>query len=142
MGRRKNHLQLSLQLARSARYKKDDSCPPPPAELLDVDAENSEECDWDGTVNYYPSSDSDSEFGDDACESEESEYSELEEEDLVQVLQAEIEALSQPLPYDEIMGKLQKTGKRRNRTKASDTMDTLPEHNVTMRKREIRKKGI
>ena len=36
----------------------------------------------------------------------ESEYSELEEEDLVQVLQAEIEALSQPSPYDEIMRKL------------------------------------
>ena len=44
MGRRKKHLQLYLQLARSARYKKDDSCPPPPTELLDVDAENSEEC--------------------------------------------------------------------------------------------------
>ena len=57
------------------------------------------------------------------------------------MLQAEIEALSQPSPYDEIMRKL--TGKRRNRTEASDTLDTLPEHDVTMRRKcEIRKKGI
>ena len=77
-------------------------------EPVDIDDSIEDECDWDGSVNYYPSSDS--EFkennSDDGYGSEESEFSELEGKDLKESLQkaleAEIALLTQPTPYEDI----------------------------------------
>ena len=70
-----------------------------------------DECDWDGSVNYYSSSDSEFEENDldDGYGSEDSEFSELEGEDLKESLQKALEAelalLTQPIPI-RIFGKL------------------------------------
>jgi hypothetical protein len=76
--------------------------------LVDINNNLEDECDWDGSVNYYPSSDSEFEENDsdDGYGSEDSEFSELEGEDLKEslqkVLEAELALLTQPTPYEDI----------------------------------------
>ncbi|KAF8220442.1 hypothetical protein L208DRAFT_1382661 [Tricholoma matsutake] len=68
------------------------------------------ECDWDGTVNHYLSSVRDSAWtdseADDEDDSEGTEYSDLEGDSLVESLQktleAELESLRKPTPYEAI----------------------------------------
>jgi hypothetical protein len=68
------------------------------------------ECDWDGTVNHYLSSDSDCAWtnseADDEDDSEGTEYSDLEGDSLMEslkkTLEAELESLRKPTPYEAI----------------------------------------
>jgi hypothetical protein len=76
--------------------------------LVDNNDNLEDECDCDGSVNYYPSSDSMFKENDldDGYGSEDSEFSELEGKDLKKSLQKALEAelalLTQPTPYEDI----------------------------------------
>ena len=98
MGRRKKHLQLSLQLARSARYEKDDHVHLHPPSCLMLMPKTLRNVTGMGLSITIPPQTVTRNL---EMMLMNPRYSELEEEDLVQVLQAEIEALSQPSPYDE-----------------------------------------
>lgn len=57
---------------------------------IDLSSDSDKECEWDGTVNHWVSSDSDSAWSDsdgDGYDSEGTEYSELEGQDLLESLQ-------------------------------------------------------
>lgn len=76
--------------------------------LVDINDNMEDEHDWNGTVDYYPSSDSEFEENDsdDEYGSEDSEFSELEGKDLKESLQKALEAelafLTQPTSYEDI----------------------------------------
>jgi hypothetical protein len=81
----------------------------PPSLHLDLTHDSGEECDWDGTVNHCLSSDSDYAWTDSDTKgynSDETEYLELEGEDFLESLQnslqAEMELLGNPTPYETI----------------------------------------
>jgi hypothetical protein len=81
---------------------------PSPAPQIDLSTDVDEECRWDETVNHWLA-DSDSDFtwtDSDGEEESDSEFSELEGDDLLKSLQSSLEAkldiLNQPTAYETI----------------------------------------
>ena len=132
MGRGKKHHAESLAQAREAKNLKNllrysSQLSVGRVTSLDLDLKVTEpqfldedevvECDWDGSVNHCLSSDSDWEDeSDDGFESDDTEFSELEGEDLKESLQKALEAelalLTQLTPYEVILQATSKEWKR------------------------------
>ena len=107
--------------------------------------------DWDGTVNHYLSSDSDSVWtdseADDEDDSEGTEYSDLEGDSLVESLQRTLESLRKPAPYEAIKQDLstknwKKTEQNRGFGYSGHSNRTKRRHNKQARDKEEEDKNL